>query len=188
MHEPQQVVYTIGHSNRSIDVLLDLLRSVNVQNLVDVRAYPRSRRHPQFESDALRHILADAGMTYQWVGAELGGFRKGKPDSPHRALKPVALRAYADHMDTDEFHTAINALIRRAHELATAIMCAEKHPTNCHRSLISDYLTMRGIRVLHVIDADNVVKHRLSTVARCESDRLVYDRMIQVTLGLHEET
>lgn len=180
------LLYTIGHSNRPLDAFVPLLTSVNVRTLVDVRAYPASRRHPQFEGSRLRPVLADAGVGYHWAGRQLGGFRQGKLESPHRALAAGALRAYADHMDTHEFQTGIDQLIRLAGKGCTAIMCAEKQPLTCHRSLIADYLSLWGARVLHLIDTNQVVEHRLTRLARCEGDRLIYDCSIQGQLRLDE--
>ena len=97
MANSQQLVYTIGHSNRDIDEFVELLDSVGVRTLVDVRAYPTSRRYPQFNSNSLRSALADADIIYHWAGLDLGGFRQNRPDSRHLSLAG-SLRAYADHM------------------------------------------------------------------------------------------
>ena len=180
-----KVIYSIGHSNRDTDAFLNLVRSIEARRLVDVRAYPRSRRHPQFERQRLRESLSEAGIVYHWAGA-LGGFRKASPNSLHQALKSPALRAYADHMHTNEFNAAITALMKQANDITTVIMCAEKEPENCHRSMIADYLTMRGVRVLHLIDAGHIVEHHIRAIARCQDERLIYDRMTQDTLRLND--
>lgn len=184
--EPAQVLYTIGHGSHTTDAFLELLQSVNAQSLVDVRAHPHSRRHPQFERNRLLQALADAGVVYHWAGHELGGFRQGRLDSPHSAFRHASLRAYADHMDTDEFQIAAFQLIRLARETPTALMCAEKQPTYCHRSLIADYRVLNDIRVFHLIDPDNIVEHQLNPLVRRDGDRLIYDLTTQGKLELKE--
>lgn len=180
------VLYTIGHSNHDIERFIQLIRSAEIQTLVDVRALPTSRRHPQFEGGRLGRAAANADVAYHWAGRELGGYRSGKSSSVHSALKPAGLRAYADYMDTPEFRAAVSRLIELASKTRVVIMCAEKQPIHCHRSLIADYLTLHGIRVLNIIDVNEIVEHRLNTLVRVEGDRLIYDRTIQGKLNLED--
>lgn len=181
----QRLIYTIGHSNREIDGFVELLASVGVRTLIDVRAYPTSRRYPQFASETLRSALADVDIIYHWVGRNLGGFRENRPDSRHRSLTG-SLRAYADHMETPEFQRVADQLVKLANRACTAIMCAEKQPAHCHRSLIADYLSLRGARIRHLVDIDEALDHRLSHLARCEGERLIYDCLRQGELELNE--
>ncbi len=168
-------LYTIGHSNRTRAAFLELLGSVGVGTLVDVRRMPHSTRHPHFDSVKLRQAVEDAGLVYHWAGHQLGGFREPAPDSPHVALEE-GFRGYADHMASATFQRAIVQLGTLGRRGVTAIMCAEKEPDHCHRSLIADYLTLRGARVLHLIELGMVREHVLNSHLRRESGRLVYDR------------
>ncbi len=184
MANSQRLVYTIGHSNRDIDEFVELLGSVGVRTLVDVRAYPTSRRYPQFNSNSLRSALADADIIYHWAGRNLGGFRQNRPDSRHLSLAG-SLRAYADHMETPEFQRALDQLVRLANKACTTIMCAEKQPAHCHRSLIADYLSLRGTQIRHLVDGDEALDHRLSRLVRCEGEHLIYDCLLQGELELN---
>ena len=168
-------LYTAGHSNRTRASFLDLLGSVGVETLVDVRRVPRSTRNPHFDGVKLRQVVEDAGLTYHWAGHQLGGFRETAPDSPHVALDD-GFRGYADHMASVAFGRAIVQLATLGRRGVTAIMCAEKDPSHCHRSLIADYLTLHGARVVHLIEPETVREHMLNPHLRRESGRLVYDR------------
>ena len=169
-------IYTIGHSNRTIGEFIQALQSVHIATVVDVRAYPQSQRHPQFSQQALRQSLEAADIIYHWAGKQLGGKRNAKSKSKHIAIEDEAIRAYADHMESDGFQKAVVQLINLAVSANTAILCAEKLPEHCHRSLISDYLLLQGGEVLHIIDQDTIVNHQLSPLARRESQQLIYDR------------
>ena len=170
-------LYTAGHSNRTAAAFLELLGSVGVETLVDVRRVPRSGRNPQFDEENLRPAVASAGMVYHWAGRQLGGFREAASDSPHVALEG-GFRGYADYMASEAFERAMAQLGRLCRRGVTAIMCAEKDPAHCHRSLIADYLVLHGARVLHLIEIGTVREHVLSPLLRRESGRLVYDRGI----------
>jgi uncharacterized protein (DUF488 family) len=174
-------LYTVGHSNRPLDALLLLLQEAAIGCLVDVRAVPSSRRHPHFARAALAAALASQRIAYLWAGAALGGFRQPRPHSPHVALVE-AWRGFADRMDTDVFRNALEKLLADAHDMRTAIMCAEKHPPDCHRSLIADALVARGVRVIHLIDAGQSKPAELDRRARVTDVGLVYDRGAQDSL------
>ncbi|MEJ2343922.1 MAG: DUF488 domain-containing protein [Gammaproteobacteria bacterium] len=178
----QVTLYTVGHSNRESGELLALLGAAGVVALVDVRAHPQSRRHPQFGQAALREAAEAARITYHWAGRQLGGRRRTRPESPHRALAEDGLRGYADYMDSAEFAGAAGQLLRLAGRAPTAVLCAERLPEDCHRSLIADYLMLQGARVLHLIDDGELREHRLRPEARRESSRLVYDRNVSAAL------
>jgi uncharacterized protein (DUF488 family) len=167
-------VYTLGHSTRTADELLELLRRHAIGGVADVRRYPASRRHPQFAREALQESLAAAGVRYDWLPA-LGGRRPVQPDSPHVAWREAGFRGYADHMETAEFGEGLSALLALAADRPTAIMCAEAVPWRCHRQLIADALVVRGLEVVHVIDGGALRPHALSRLARLDGDRIVYD-------------
>jgi uncharacterized protein (DUF488 family) len=167
-------VYTVGHSTRSLDDFLALLAAHGVAGIADVRSYPASRRHPHFARAALAEALAAASLRYDWL-PELGGRRRARPDSPHTAWRAAGFRAYADHMDTPEFHAGLARLLALAAERPTAVLCAEAVPWRCHRQLIADALVVRGVAVIHLLAPDAVRHHTLSPLARVAGGRLVYD-------------
>ena len=171
-----QTIYTIGHSNRSTDEFLQLLQSNNIQTLVDIRSHPYSRSNPQYSQDELRTILEISGITYHLAGRNFGGRRKTSSVTRHTALEKDSLRAFADYMDGEEFKRAANQLINLASKAPTVIMCAEKLPEQCHRLLISDYLVLHNIDVMHLVDEGNIHAHFLSSNARRETQSLIYDR------------
>lgn len=169
-------VYTVGHGNRPLDELVTLLKQNAVRCIVDVRAFPGSRRHPHFGRDVLAQSLPSVDIDYVWEGAALGGRRRPRADSPHAALRNESFRAYADHMESDEFDQGLERLEERAAHEGTAVMCAERLPWQCHRFMIADALVARGIEVLHIIDAKAPRAHRLNAIARIAADgTLFYD-------------
>jgi uncharacterized protein (DUF488 family) len=170
---------TAGHGNRSIDEFVALLKEAAIERLVDVRAYPASRRHPQFARAALERSLGEAGIRYEWEGKALGGRRKPAPDSPHVALRSPAFRAYADHMTTGEFRAGIERVEAAAQTSRVVVMCAERLPWECHRFLISDYLVAAGATVVHLVNPGSTREHRLNPVARLRDGKLVYDGATQ---------
>jgi uncharacterized protein (DUF488 family) len=148
-----QAIYTIGHSTRTAEEFVGLLREHGVQLLVDVRRFPGSRRHPQFGRDALAATLADAGIAYRHEEA-LGGRRasdRSAGPSPNTAWRHAAFRAYADYTATPTFQSALGRLMRDGAERRTVIMCAEAVPWRCHRRLITDALLARGVPVLDIM-------------------------------------
>lgn len=178
------MIYTIGHGNRAIEEFIALLREVGIECLVDVRAYPASRRHPQFAGEALERSLAEAGIRYIWEGKALGGRRKLVKDSPHVALKNPGFRAYADHMMSAEFREGLARLIGLGRERRSAVMCAERLPWECHRNLIADRLVAGGAAVMHLGIAADARPHRLSPEARVEDGVVIYDAGAQRRLEL----
>ena len=178
-------LFTVGHSNRSLRELLDLLTEAGVTTLVDVRAHPHSTRHPQFGSDVLRAGAEEAGMVYHWAGRQLGGRRPTAPNSPHVALDEDGLRGYADYMDSEPFHKAAAQLVQLAGRSATAVLCAERLPEHCHRALLADYLTLQGVQVVHLVGPAESREHQLSPTLRRDSAAPIYDRNVSGHLDLH---
>jgi uncharacterized protein (DUF488 family) len=166
-------MWTIGHSTRSLGELVDLLRGEQVTHLVDVRRRPHSRRHPQFEAAVLSRDLPAAGIAYRHAPG-LGGFRTPRADSVNTAWREPAFRGYADYMDTPPFAAELDTLIRDAAAAPTAIMCAEAHPSHCHRALLSDALLARGVTVRHIIGPGRVETHALRAGARLVEGRVSY--------------
>ena len=180
----ERVVYTIGHGNRPLEELTTLLQRFGIACLVDVRAFPGSRRHPHFGRGALEQSLPRERIEYVWEGASLGGRRRPRADSPHVALRNESFRAYADHMETEAFREGIRRVLGRAETEAVAIMCAERLPWQCHRYMISDYLVANGTEVRHIIDAAPPKAHSVRAEARVIDGCLMYDINTQAPLGL----
>jgi uncharacterized protein (DUF488 family) len=174
------VLYTIGHSTRRLDELIAALKAHEIETLVDIRAFPMSRRLPQFNRESLERSLADAQIRYVWMKA-LGGYRKKiLEESPNIALRNDSFRNYADYMLTPEFEQAMAELIALAESSRTAYMCAEHVYFHCHRMLVSDWLLAHGHEVMH-IDAEGPVKpHRMTAEARMIDGKLIYrgDRLL----------
>lgn len=169
-------LYSVGHGGRSARELSSLLADAKVVKLVDVRAVPASRRHPQFARAPLAAALEATGIAYDWRGEALGGFRRNGERSPHSALKQPMFRAYAAHMDSRRFLAAAAEIARQAASERLCFMCAEQEPSHCHRSLIADWLVARGHQVLHLIAAGEARAHALNAAARIAGGRLIYDR------------
>jgi uncharacterized protein (DUF488 family) len=173
-------LYTIGHSTRTLDELIETLKVHSIQTLVDIRSFPTSRRLPHFNRDSLETALPQAGIAYVWMKA-LGGFRKKiRDDSPNVALRSEGFRNYADHMLTEEFQRGVAELLRLAETSRTAYMCAERLYFRCHRMLVSDWLVAHGHVVLHIDDTDSVKLHKLTPEARLLGGQLIYrgDRLL----------
>ncbi len=176
------VIFTVGHGTRPIEELLAILDAAGVRRLVDVRTARGSRRHPQFGQDALAASLEARAIEYVWR-TDLGGFRKPRPDSPHIALRNDAFRGYADHMEAEEFRSALAWSIDTSSDTPTAIMCAESLWWRCHRRMISDALTVAGCEVVHLLDGGRREPHRVNPSARVEGSRLIYDVGAQQALA-----
>lgn len=167
------MIFTLGHSNRTVQEFLHLLRRSGIRQLADIRRYPRSKRNPHFDSDNLEYILNVSWVTYRHVES-LGAYREVQPNSPHTALAE-ALRGYADHLPGAEAQQAIEELLAWSRGARTAVLCAEADPYGCHRHLLADHLQARGERVVHILDAERIVEHRLSALGRMEDGTLIYD-------------
>lgn len=167
-------LYTIGHSTRTLDQLISALKAHNIESLVDIRAFPMSRRVPHFNRESLEAELPKHGIRYVWMKA-LGGYRKAtRKDSPHIALRNASFRNYADYTLTAEFEHAIDGLLEVAGRSRAAYMCAERVYFHCHRMIVSDWLVAHGHEVLH-IDAEGPVRpHRLTAEARMIDGQMIY--------------
>lgn len=170
---PPAMLWTIGHSTRELEEFLGLLARFRIETLADVRSFPGSRRYPQYGKDALAASLRTRAIEYYWL-PELGGRRRASPDSPNIAWRNAAFRGYADHMDTPEFAEGFQRLLDVASEARTVIMCAEALWWRCHRSLIADALCVRGVEVVHIIDAQHETVHPMTSAARIVQGKLSY--------------
>ena len=166
-------MFTIGHSNRSLEQFLELLTANRVSLLVDVRTIPRSRHNPQFNGDTLPHTLGAQGIGYEHLPG-LGGLRHPRKDSVNTGWRNASFRGYADYMQTEEFARHLAALTGLKPRQNLAIMCAEAVPWRCHRSLIADALTIRGLPVTHILSASKAEPHQLTSFARVEGTRIIY--------------
>ncbi|MGA7274259.1 MAG: DUF488 domain-containing protein [Candidatus Udaeobacter sp.] len=183
-------IWTIGHSTRSIDDFISLLKKNEIKLLADVRLLPGSKRYPQFNREALAESLNAHGIRYEHF-LELGGRRKPKADSRNTAWRNASFRGYADYMETDQFHNGIERLLAFSRNdglgspesfrgletvtpRSTAIMCAEAVWWRCHRALISDYLKARDIEVVHILDANKIEAHPFTSAARIVNGELSY--------------
>lgn len=166
-------LWTIGHSTRSLDDFLGLLAQYGIEAIADVRRFPGSRRHPHFARDALAETLPAHGIVYQWM-PKLGGRRRARPDSTNLGWRNASFRGYADYLDSAEFAEGLQELLGLAARKRTALMCAEALWWRCHRSLIADVLTLRGIEVVHILDSTHIKVHPYTSPARIVGGRLTY--------------
>ena len=167
-------IWTLGHSTRTIDEFIALLRHYRIEAIADVRRFPGSRRLPQFGQEALAASLEDAGIEYRLI-RELGGRRRPSADSPNTAWRNTSFRGYADHTASREFASGLERLRELATRRRTSMMCAEVLWWRCHRSLISDVLMVSGTRVLHIQDEKHIEEHPYTRPARLHHGQLTYD-------------
>jgi uncharacterized protein (DUF488 family) len=158
-------ICAIGHSTRSIERLLKILNAHSITMLVDIRTVPKSRHNPQFNSDALGSSLAVARIAYVHL-KELGGLRHPSENSVNTGWRNLSFRGYADYMQTDEFEAGLGRLIALGRSENVAIMCAEGNPFRCHRSLLADALTIRGVRAVHISSERPGKLHTLTPFAK----------------------
>ena len=166
-------IWTIGHSTRPLDAFLELLAHYRLEAVADVRRFPGSRRQPQYAEATLNAALAEHGIAYRWLPA-LGGRRRPLPDSPNTSWRNASFRGYADHIGTEEFSKGMDELLELSGRLRTTLMCAEAMWWRCHRALIADVLCVRGIEVVHILDAKHTVVHPYTAPARIVHGRLSY--------------
>lgn len=167
------VLFTIGHSTREWDAFVELLRGSNVERVVDIRTIPRSRHNPQFNRETMGPKLRASGIGYVYL-RKLGGLRRPRSDSINTGWRNASFRGYADYMQTPEFETALDRLIKLAGEKRCAFLCAEAVPWRCHRSLIADALVARGFRVEHIIGGARRQLHSLTPFARVSGTSVTY--------------
>lgn len=171
--QPPATLWTVGHSTHSIDEFLDILAAHGISRIADVRRFPGSRAHPQFNPDALRASLAERNVEYTPMTV-LGGRRAPLPDSPHVAWMNASFRGYADYMDTPAFAAAAEALAALAREDRVAAMCAEGVWWRCHRSMIADYFKASDWTVLHIMGKGEAKEHPYTSVAKVVDGTLTY--------------
>ncbi len=169
----QPVVLTVGHSTRSIEDFIQILLENAVQTVIDVRTVPRSRHNPQFNTDSLAKSLGAAGLQYE-NRKDLGGLRHPRKDSPNGAWRNDSFRGFADYMLTEEFAQALSVLLEKAGRERCVLMCAESVPWRCHRSLISDALSARGVPVVHILGPGKTMAHTLTPWAVVDGPRVTY--------------
>lgn len=168
-------VYTLGHTTRSIEEFVNILKHYGIQIVVDVRTIPKSRHNPQFEGSNLEKSLETAGMSYIHI-RELGGLRNPKKDSQNMEWRNTSFRGYADHMESEEFKQGLDMLKKIASEHKTVIICAEAVPWRCHRNLIADALTVQDWDVEHIMTEKVVSKHKLTEFLKVVDGKLTYPK------------
>ena len=166
-------VFTIGHSTRPIEQFIELLRAHGVKRVIDVRTIPRSRHNPQFNRESLAESLRGSGIGYTHL-RKLGGLRHPTKDSINFGWRNSGFRGFADYMQTPEFETALDRAIKLARTKPCAVMCAEAVPWRCHRSLISDALMVRQIRVKHIVSVTRAQPHKITPFALIRAARIIY--------------
>ena len=172
--ESTWVLFTLGHSTRALEEFGVILRAHGVRRIVDVRSIPRSRHNPQFNRDTLSRFLRNRRISYRHMKS-LGGLRRARPDSLANAgWRNASFRGFADYMQTPQFGRALDQLIRLAAERPTAILCAESVPWRCHRSLIADALTARGIHVDHIMAGGALKAHTMTPFAEVVGGKIIY--------------
>ena len=166
-------IYTIGHSTRTLDELVALLRMFDISMLADIRTIPRSRHNPQFNADVLRTALSARAFRYVHL-ARLGGLRRARKDSFNTGWRNASFRGFADYMLTEDFESGLEELRALTAQDIVALMCAEAVPWRCHRSLVADALTARGAHVEHIVSSRRSTPHHLTPFAEVKSGRITY--------------
>jgi uncharacterized protein (DUF488 family) len=166
-------IFTVGHSARGLKELIKILKSFGIGRVVDVRTIPRSKHNPQFNKEMLPLELEKEGIKYLHMPG-LGGFRKEREDSKNNGWRDSSFRGFADYMQTIEFEENLLQLYAVAQSEIAALMCAEAVPWRCHRSLIADALSLRGIKVMHILGLGKVYEHRVTPWAKVEGVKITY--------------
>ncbi len=172
------LVLTVGHSTRTLDDLIDLLKTHGVRMIVDVRTVPRSRHNPQFNLETLPEGLKSSKIGYRHMPG-LGGLRHARSDSPNMGWRNSSFRGFADYMLTEEFEKNLEKAIRLSRRRRICLMCAEAVPWRCHRALIADALQVRRIPVEHVTGKGKRQPHRLTPFARVDGTRITYPAQME---------
>ncbi len=173
--EAIKIIWTIGHSTRTLDEFVDMLKSFQIESVADIRSFPGSRRFPQFNKEALAVSLPENSIKYIHL-KELGGRRKVQPDSINTGWRLAAFRGYADYMGTDAFKNAIQELESLAYKDRIAYMCSEALWWRCHRSLVSDYLKVQGWTVMHIMGNGKAQEHPYTSSAEIVNGELTYPK------------
>lgn len=169
-----KTIWTVGHSTRTLEEVIEILDSFQIKAVVDIRSYPGSRRYPHFNKEALEVSLPLNDVQYFHI-RNLGGRRKAKTNSKNTAWHHPAFRGYADYMETDEFREGIQELEKIASQQRTAYMCSEAVWWRCHRSMVSDFLKVRGWEVLHIMGIGKETEHPFTAPAGIVEGVLTYD-------------
>ena len=172
-----KLIYTIGHSTHPIEDFVDLLKSYEIEMLIDVRTIPKSRHNPQFNKETLETVLKEFGIQYHHL-SKLGGLRHTTKESVNIGWHNPSFRGFADYMQTPSFLEGIEELEVFGKKYKTAIMCAEAVPWRCHRSLIADALTLRKWKVFHIISKKSAKIHKLTPFLRVKNGQLVYSNCV----------
>jgi len=167
------VLWTIGHSTKSLGEFVEILQAYEIKQLIDIRTIPRSRHNPQFNREALTASVTQAGLRYAHMSS-LGGLRKPRKDSVNMGWRNTSFRGYADYMQTEDFQRAVDELTAQGATARTAIMCAEAVPWRCHRSLVADACVVRAWTVRHILSRVKADEHRLTSFARRNGKTLTY--------------
>jgi uncharacterized protein (DUF488 family) len=173
VHRLEDTIFTVGHSTLPLEDFIALLHVYRIKCVADIRTVPRSRHNPQFNGDTLGNALHACNIDYVQL-PELGGLRHARQDSPNTGWRNSSFRGYADYMQTDEFARGLDELIALSRKSRTAIMCAEAVPWRCHRSLVADALSVRGIPVVEILSANNYRDHKITPFAHVEGLRITY--------------
>ncbi|HLV42217.1 MAG TPA: DUF488 domain-containing protein [Brumimicrobium sp.] len=169
----EHTIWTIGHSTRSLEEFVELLKSFNIELLVDIRRFPGSNSYPHFNKDKLEKSMKEHDLEYIHL-EDLGGRRKVQPNSQNNAWRLASFQGYADYMETEEFVSELNQLKELATKKSTVIMCAEAVWWSCHRSLVADYLKLEGWNVMHIMGLGKSTEHPYTQPARIEDGKLTY--------------
>lgn len=175
-------VFTVGHSTRSIEDFLELLKHYTINELIDIRTIPKSRHNPQFNGQELAHVLRNHHINYRHQ-KNLGGLRHAHADSINTAWHNASFRGFADYMQTEEFKDGIKELIEIAHKKTVVIMCAEAVPWRCHRSLIGDALLVQGVDVEDIYSITSSKPHTLTPWAKVQGTTVTYPATEDISNG-----
>lgn len=166
-------LFSVGHSTRTQGEILELLKAHDIDRVVDVRAYPGSRKHPHVRSDRMAGWLADGDIAYEHL-PELGGRRRPQPDSPNGAWTNKQFQAYADYMSTDDFQRGLSRLLELCGETRTTCMCSEAQWWRCHRRMICDAALVAGHPAVHLMSPTRTIAHELTPFAVVRAGQLSY--------------
>jgi uncharacterized protein (DUF488 family) len=170
---PEDAIFTLGHSTLPIERFVALLHAYGIECLADIRTVPRSRHNPQFNGDTLADALKPENIEYVPLPA-LGGLRHASKDSPNTGWRNTSFRDYADYMQTEAFEEGLATLIHMSRQKRVAIMCAEAVPWRCHRSLVADALSVRGIPAVEILSESSYRMHKLTPFARVKGTQITY--------------
>lgn len=174
MKNEEKIIFTVGHSTHPPEAFIAILRSFSISLLADVRNFPGSKRFPHFNRDTLEISMAANDIGYVHF-KDLGGRRKPVENSHNTRWRNIAFRGYADYMETDTFRESVSRLQEIASQQRVAYMCAEAVWWSCHRSLISDYLKIRGWKVMNIMASGKADEHPFTSAARIVDGELRYD-------------